>query len=50
MNGGSTNLDNLALLCHRHHRMVHEDNWQLVKTDDGRIMTVAPGSRVARSF
>jgi hypothetical protein len=42
INGGSTNLDNLALLCHRHHRMVHEDNWQLVKTDDGRIMTIAP--------
>jgi hypothetical protein len=22
--------------------MVHENNWQIVKQDDGRIMTVAP--------
>jgi hypothetical protein len=42
IHGGSTNLDNLALLCHRHHRMVHEGNWQIAKTDDGRIMTIAP--------
>jgi hypothetical protein len=42
IHGGSTDLDNLALLCHRHHRMVHEDNWQIAKTDDGRIMTIAP--------
>jgi hypothetical protein len=45
IHGGSTNLDNLALLCHRHHRMVHEDNWQLVKTDDGRIMPIAPPTK-----
>jgi hypothetical protein len=42
IHGGSTNLDNLVLLCHRHHRMVHEDNWQVAKTDDGQIMTIAP--------
>jgi len=42
IHGGSTNLENLALLCHRHHRMVHEDNWQIAKTADGRIMTIAP--------
>jgi hypothetical protein len=40
IHGGSTNLDNLVLLCHRHHRMVHEDNWQIAKTDDGRVVTV----------
>jgi hypothetical protein len=40
IHGGSTNLDNLVLLCHRHHRMVHEDNWQIAKTDGGRIVTV----------
>jgi hypothetical protein len=40
IHGGSTNLDNLALLCHRHHRMVHEDNWQIAKTDDGQVITV----------
>jgi hypothetical protein len=42
IHGGSTNLDNLTLLCHRHHRMVHEGNWQIAKTDDGRIMPIAP--------
>jgi hypothetical protein len=42
IHGGPTNLDNLALLCHRHHRMVHEDNWQIAKTDDGQIMPIAP--------
>jgi len=33
--GGSTDLPNLALLCYRHHWMVHEGGWQLVKSDDG---------------
>ena len=40
--GGPTDLDNLVLLCHRHHRMVHEGNWQLVKTHDGQMMPIAP--------
>jgi hypothetical protein len=44
IHGGTSDLPNLALLCHRHHRMVHEDNWQIAKTDDGRIMTIAPTS------
>ena len=42
INGGSTDLDNLLLLCHRHHRMVHEGHWQIVKTADGRMVPVAP--------
>ena len=42
IHGGPTDLDNLVLLCHRHHRMVHEDNWQIARTNDGRIMTIAP--------
>jgi hypothetical protein len=40
IHGGSTNLDNLVLLCHRHHRMVHEESWCIAKTDDGRTVTV----------
>jgi Domain of unknown function (DUF222)/HNH endonuclease len=40
--GGETNLDNCVLLCKRHHRMVHEGGWQLVRADDGRIVSVAP--------
>jgi hypothetical protein len=42
IHGGPTDLDNLALLCYRHHRMVHEGNWQIAKTGDGQIMTIAP--------
>ena len=40
--GGSTDLPNLVLLCHRHHWMVHEGNWQLVKTDDGNMLAIPP--------
>jgi hypothetical protein len=40
--GGGTDLPNLILLCHRHHWMVHEGGWQLVKTDDGQMLSVPP--------
>jgi hypothetical protein len=40
--GGPTDLDNLILLCHRHHWMVHEGKWQLVQTDDRRLLAVPP--------
>jgi len=40
--GGPTDLSNLVLLCYRHHWMVHEGNWQLVKTDDGSILAIPP--------
>lgn len=40
--GGSTDLSNLVLLCHRHHWLVHEGGWQLIKTHDGRIINIAP--------
>ncbi|HXN91173.1 MAG TPA: DUF222 domain-containing protein [Candidatus Sulfotelmatobacter sp.] len=39
---GLTDLANLVLLCHRHHWMVHEGKWQLVKTDDGQLLAVPP--------
>ena len=48
VNGGSSNLSNLVLLCHRHHWMVHEGGWQLIKTEDGRLTTVAPMVRFGR--
>src|SRR5436309_978660 len=35
---------NLVLLCRRHHRMVHEGGWQLIKTESGQIITIAPSS------
>ena len=40
--GGDTSLDNLALLCHRHHWKVHEGGWQLVRTEKQGIVTIPP--------
>jgi hypothetical protein len=42
IHGGTTDLDNLILLCHRHHWMVHEGSWQIVRGDEGRMLTVPP--------
>ena len=40
--GGGGDLPNLVLLCYRHHWMVHEGRWQLVKTDDGQVLAIPP--------
>jgi hypothetical protein len=40
--GGPTDLNNLVLLCHRHHWLVHEGGWELVQSEDGQIKSVAP--------
>jgi hypothetical protein len=40
--GGATDLSNLILLCHRHHWMVHEGGWKLVRSDDGRLLALPP--------
>ncbi len=42
IHGGSTDLPNLVLLCYRHHWMVHEGNWQIVRSDDGCIHAIPP--------
>ena len=42
IHGGPSDLPNLALLCYRHHWMVHEGNWQLVRGEDGRFLTIPP--------
>src|SRR6266852_6248192 len=39
---GPGDLPNLTLLCYRHHWMVHEGGWQIVRTDDGRMITIPP--------
>jgi hypothetical protein len=40
--GGSTDLDNVVLLCLRHHWLVHEGKWQLIKTNHGGLIAVPP--------
>jgi hypothetical protein len=42
IHGGSTDLPNLISLCFRHHGMVHEGNWQIVRSDDGNMLTIPP--------
>jgi hypothetical protein len=37
--GGDTSLDNLALLCRRHHVAVHEGGWKLARGPDGLTLT-----------
>src|ERR1700680_3772376 len=39
---GPTDMPNLCLLCYRHHWMVHEGEWQIVRSDDGEILTIPP--------
>jgi hypothetical protein len=36
--GGETSLDNLILLCRRHHHLVHEGGFACEKTNDGEIL------------
>jgi hypothetical protein len=44
--GGKTVLPNLALVCGRHHRMLHEEGWTLERTKDGHWKTKPSAQRV----
>jgi Domain of unknown function (DUF222)/HNH endonuclease len=45
--GGPTRLDNLILLCRRHHRAVHEEGFRVVRTGDGIAIFFRPdGTRL----
>jgi len=44
--GGPTTLSNLALLCRRHHRAVHEEGYQLVREPDGELRFRLPDGRL----
>jgi hypothetical protein len=48
--GGPTDLDNLVLLCSRHHWMVHEGAWQIARDDSGRILTIPSPAYLARQW
>ncbi len=43
--GGATALDNLVLLCRRHHRAVHEEGFGVTLGDDGEAHFVRPDGR-----
>ena len=55
VDGGATALDNLGLVCRRHHRLVHEGGWDVEVTagattfirPDGRPLVPAPASSSA---
>src|SRR2546422_2437971 len=44
--GGPTTLSNLALLCRRHHRAVHEEGYQVDRQSDGALSFRRPDGRL----
>jgi hypothetical protein len=42
VDGGETSMDNLVLLCRRHHRLVHEEGFGLSRNPDGVINFTLP--------
>ena len=40
--GGATRLDNIVLLCRRHHRAVHEGGFGVMRRRDGGLMFLRP--------
>ncbi len=44
--GGPTMLSNLALLCRRHHRAVHEEGYQAARGPDGSLQFRRPDGRL----
>jgi 5-methylcytosine-specific restriction endonuclease McrA len=44
--GGPTTLSNLALLCRRHHRAVHEEGYQVDRLTDGALRFRRPDGRL----
>jgi len=43
--GGPTTLSNLAMLCRRHHRAVHEEGYQVERRTDGELCFRRPDGR-----
>ncbi|HWD45674.1 MAG TPA: HNH endonuclease signature motif containing protein [Actinomycetota bacterium] len=42
LEGGPTDLANLALLCRAQHRAIHEGGWQLTRGPDGHVTATPP--------
>ena len=47
--GGETRLDNLVLLCRRHHRLVHEEGYGIQPLADGDIRFTLPDGRTLKN-
>ena len=47
--GGPTTLSNLTLLCHRHHRAVHEEGFSVERRSDGELTFLWPNGRIIPS-
>jgi hypothetical protein len=47
--GGSTDLDNLLLICSFHHRLVHEHGWSVAVARDGTMRWFRPDGAPHRS-
>ena len=43
--GGTTDLDNLILLCSFHHKLVHEHGWTVKRDSDGTVRWFHPDGR-----
>ena len=44
---GVTDLENLVLLCSRHHHLVHEGGWQLHLAADRTLTVIRPGGHIS---
>jgi hypothetical protein len=44
--GGETHMENLILLCTRHHHLVHEGGFSLQKLSEGRIQFTNPEGKL----
>ena len=44
--GGTTDLENLVLVCTFHHRLVHEDGWTIQRGHDGDVRWFRPDGRL----
>ncbi|MDP1931165.1 MAG: DUF222 domain-containing protein [Gammaproteobacteria bacterium] len=48
--GGETKMDNLVLLCRHHHRLLHQEGYEIVRSAEGEFEFVTPqGRRMARA-
>ena len=46
--GGATTLQNLVLLCHAHHRLIHEGGWRVTGKADGVLRFRDPRGRATK--